>query len=767
MKKNNGDLQTEQQRVRLVIEEVEKNINHLMKKSKNIQADAAEIRKNFWNDVTVNLDELDDVIETHTSIRQQSELLSERERSKGHLDKQLKILDKLKNSPYFARIDFKEEEEQTAESIYLGIASLMDQKEEQFLIYDWRAPISSVYYDYVPGPAKYSTPSGEITGELEKKRQFLIKNGKMEAMFDTNVTIGDEMLQAVLGNNANTQMKSIVATIQKEQNQIIRNDHSKYLIVQGVAGSGKTSAALQRVAYLLYKYRETLSSDNIMLFSPNPLFNSYVSTVLPELGEENMQQTTFQEFISARIGRYFKLEDSFEQLEAMLTEKDEEKYNQRVSGIKFKGSLLFKEKIDEYATALQKTGMMFKDIIFRKQKIITKEEISSYFYHLDGSISIPNRIEHVQRWLKEELKLFAKKERKKKWVEDEMQFLEKEDYLRAYHMSQKKANDFISFEQEQIILAKWVVNDKLRPVLAKVKRYAFIDLKGMYRQLFENDTLFSLQDGKAIAAFTKEKLARNYLPYEDAAAFLYLQERIEGRKSSTSIRHVFIDEAQDYTPLQFALLKRIFPYSKMTLLGDMNQAIYIKADNVTDLFSLIETEERETIRLSKSYRSTRQIVDFTKDITKCGKEIEAFNRDGNKPTVTVTKDIKEHTEKIIALIDQLKQSNFKTIALITKTAAESRSAYKLLKQHLPLHLVQKGTNTFAEGVAVIPAYLAKGIEFDAVLIFNASQDVYRKEQERELFYTACTRAMHELHLLSFRSPLSKFISDSDLYELNE
>lgn len=230
-----------------------------------------------------------------------------------------------------------------------------------------RAPISSVYYDYSPGPASYQTPGGKVDGELLLKRQFIIRDGKLISLFDTGVTIGDELLLEVLGNNASSMMKSIVATIQKEQNQIIRNDKSKYLLVQGVAGSGKTSAALQRVAYLLYKHRDTLKSDNIMLFSPNPLFNSYVSTVLPELGEENMRQSTFYEYLQSRIGKPYQAEDSFSQLEYLLTETDKAKKAQRLISIQYKSSVAFKELIDEYLQHLQNDGIVFKDIMFRKK----------------------------------------------------------------------------------------------------------------------------------------------------------------------------------------------------------------------------------------------------------------------------------------------------------------------------------------------------------------------------------------------------------------
>lgn len=246
-----------------------------------------------------------------------------------------------------------------------------------FLIYDWRAPISSLYYDGAPGPASYETPGGQITGTMELKRQFVIDNGEIEVMFDTGVTIGDELLQQVLSHSADDRMKSIVATIQKEQNAVIRNDRSRMLVVQGAAGSGKTSAALQRVAYLLYKYREVLQADQMLLFSPNPLFNSYVSTVLPELGEENMQQTTFQMYLEHRLGHEFQLEDVFSQTESLLNAPDGEEAYIRREGIAYKSSVAFLSAIRQYVNLLEHEGMLFKPLMFQGRPLPLRKRWSA------------------------------------------------------------------------------------------------------------------------------------------------------------------------------------------------------------------------------------------------------------------------------------------------------------------------------------------------------------------------------------------------------
>lgn len=754
--------QEEQSRVSFVVNEVNQKMNTLSQKSGNVVGDVLELRQHFWEDVTVNMDEPDDVIETHTSLRQQAELLAERERSYSQIQRELETLTRLKNSPYFGKIVFLEEGEKQADSIHIGIASFMDQKEENFFIYDWRAPISSLYYDYPPGPARYITPSGSINGELEVKRQFIIRSGQITGMFDTGVTIGDELLQAVLGNNADTQMKSIVATIQKEQNQIIRNERSQIVVVQGVAGSGKTSAALQRVAYLLYRYRESLSSENIMLFSPNPLFNSYVSTVLPELGEENMQQSTFQEYLDHRLGSEFDLEDPFSQMEYLLSGGDEKDYQTRLDSIQLKASLEFKAMIDFYAQILVKEGLVFRDIRFRKKVVVSKEKIYAYFYQLDQQISIPNRIQLVKQWLNKELRKQSKIEQKKQWVEEEIQFLDKEDFLVAYQKLEGKGRyseeSFDDFEREERVLAEMLVKEKMKPLFNRVKKLRFIDMNAIYQQFFRKNHEHTPENWNAIARMTIKYLQNKKIAYEDATPFVYLQDLLKGRSSNTLIRHIFIDEAQDYTPFQFAFIKQLFPYSKMTLLGDVNQAIFSAATgSLTALRNSFEKSDTvETYVLTRTYRSTKPISEFTSSLMVDGHNIVPFNREGNKPTVMISSHQEELHTHLIKQVNTFLKDGHQTVAIICKTAQESKVAFDSLKSNLPIRLIEKGTISYETGAVVIPSYLAKGIEFDAVIIYDSSQ--YNRESERKLFYTACTRAMHELHIASIQE-LSPLIAD--------
>ncbi|TLS36050.1 RNA polymerase recycling motor HelD [Pseudalkalibacillus caeni] len=762
MAENPLEWQNEQNRVEEVLRIIKNKIKKYEKQAGGIKGDIVELRKNFWDDVTVNVDNAKERVETEAALRQQSELLSERERSHGQLDEQLKKLTRMKDSPYFGRFDFQEEGEKEAEKIYIGIASLMDENEEDFLVYDWRAPISSMYYDYSPGPAQYEVMDGTISGEMEVKRQFIIRNGTIKGMFDTGITIGDELLQEVLSNAASTKMNSIVATIQKEQNQIIRHEKSKTLIVQGVAGSGKTSAALQRVAYLLYRYRQIMSADNILLFSPNPLFNSYVATVLPQLGEENMMQTTLQQYIESQLEQRMELEGPAEQMEYILTERGQQGYEARRSGIKFKAGLEYKALLDHYFDSLSNSGIVFNELTFRGETLISTEEMEDYFYSLDDSYPISNRIDQLKDWLLEMLNKAAKQERKKDWVAMESELLDKEDYLNAYKKLQEKQSfnedTFDDFEREEKFLARLIVNRHFKPLRRFVKTLRFLDVKETYANLFKNrhvaeeaNKLFP-EDWGSICDQSLKALDQNILYWEDAIPYLYLKDQLSGRTPNLNIRHVLIDEAQDYSPFQFEYLKNLFPYSGVTLLGDFNQAIYAHTFGTKTLLAKESSEEEsvEKISLKRSYRSTREIVEFTKGLIENGEEIEAFNREGTKPVLIETNDRASLNTAIVSRIKDFQSKGYESVAVICKTMKETKAAFQDLHNEIPIKMITEETYTFEKGVTVIPAYLAKGIEFDAVVLYDASQ--YSRESERKLFYTACTRAMHELAILSIGDP---------------
>ncbi|MGE7823061.1 RNA polymerase recycling motor HelD [Paenibacillus sp. NPDC093718] len=756
------DWQEEQARVTDVTTKIGNKISQLEASVGDIREVVIDMRKDFWDEVTVNFSNPDDLGETSTNLRQQSQVLAEREHAHLQSSKLLKKYRKLVESPYFGRIDFQEDGTTETDTIYLGTGSFLDEHMETFLVYDWRAPISSLYYDGAPGPAQYETPSGTVKGEMLLKRQFVIHNGEIKVLFDTGVTIGDELLQQVLSHSADDRMKSIVATIQKEQNAVIRNDKTRMLIVQGAAGSGKTSAALQRVAYLLYKYRETLRADQMILFSPNPLFNSYVSTVLPELGEDNMQQTTFQSYLEHRLGKEFELEDVFTQTETLLNADDSPSYRARLESISFKSSGAYLDTIRRYKELLEKSGMLFKPVVFQGKVIVSSDEMSAQFYSYDSAVKLAGRIDLMKEWMLKRLSEFAQSEKDAPWVEEQIQLLDTEDYQRAFQTMRRKQNrksdTFDDFDKERDVLAKMVISNRLKPVRRWIKRFRYVDVKGMYRKLYTDESLFRRAAGnletlpdywEEICSLTVASLDNKSLLYEDATPFLYLKELLQGFRTNTSIRHVIVDEVQDYSGFQLEFLKRLFPRAKMTVLGDLNQAIYAHGEalgNLENLVSLYGEEDTEVINLTQSYRSTYEIVDFTRQMIPGGERIVPFNRSGEAPQVVAVNDEERLHEAIVSDIRELHEQGFQYVAVICRTEEESRRVHKQLSADIPTRLITKTTPAFEKGTLVVPAYLAKGVEFDAVIIYNGSEDVYHRESDRKLFYTACTRAMHKLHV---------------------
>lgn len=756
------DYETEQQRVHEVTELIRNRLERITDENGEIKSEIVDIKRNFWEDVTVNFEDAAETAETYASMKQQAELLSERERSQRLLHDQVKLLHKLEMSPYFGRIDISEDGG-PVEAIYLGVGSLLDDQNDKYLVYDWRAPISSVYYDYGPGPITYRTPNGTITGEMTLKRQYIIRYGKLLSMFDTGVTIGDEILQNVLGKHSDAHMKSIVATIQQEQNAIIRNEHAKLLVVQGPAGSGKTSAALQRVAYLLYRFRESLTAEQIVLFSPNPMFNSYVSTVLPELGEQNMQQTTYGQYLEHRLGKAFELEDQFQQMEYCLTGYDDPDYDTIISSIKLKGTTAFMEYIDRYVQQLGHAGMQFKSIVFRGKVLISKKKITEMFYSLDPSLNIPIRLRELTTQLLKELTALSKEEQKESWVDEELELLGTEQFVEAFQQLKRKKqyheNSFNDYEAERNFLAARIVQEKFKKIRRQVKLLKYIDMPMIYCALFHQEhapigTTNALW--RSIAALTEERLIQKEMPYEDATPYLYLKERLEGFSTNTAVKYVFIDEGQDYSPFQLHYLKRIFPRSRMTIVGDINQSIFVHAstqDSFSPFENLYGEQETEYMTLLRSYRSTQEIIEFTAKMIEGGDQIVPFNRHGKEPVVTVLESDDQYDKAIDEVLHGWLREGYESVAIICKTAMESAIVYeRFADRWKTLSLINQETVTFEKGIMVIPAYLAKGVEFDCVLIYDASSANYHLESERKLFYTACTRAMHELQLFSLGQP---------------
>ncbi|RED63936.1 RNA polymerase recycling motor HelD [Cohnella lupini] len=763
----NSPRDEEEKRLLVVLEQVGRRMRKELSLLGDRREDVVGIRQEFWDDVRMNFSDSTEVGETWSSIVQQAELLAERERSHRVASEAVERLTKQFDSPYFARIDFAEKDSGT-EVIYIGRASLVGEDGETFFVYDWRAPVSSLFYDHEPGPATYRVPDGRMEGELKLKRQFVIRGGQMKHMFDTSETVGDEILQAVLSEGSDTSMKSIVATIQKEQNWIIRNEKHKLLVVQGAAGSGKTSAALQRIAYLLYRFRETLGPDQIILFSPNPVFKGYISRVLPDLGEANMKQMTFRELIEARLGRRFEVEDLFSQTEALVAAEGTAEGEARERSVRYKGSEHFFITVENYLKRLEQEGVRFRPLRFRSMTLVSAEEMSQQFYGIRAADGFGTRAAGVRRWLLERIKLWVDSQMDEQWLEEAAELVDGEEIQRAYVDVRRRGGfhdeAFDDEDQMSARLRRRVAEQAVAPLVKAVRSFRFLDAVSTYRELFESRSLFSSCSPDGVQPVGWEwmlqraelTMGRKVIDHEDATPLMYVLEALEGfRRVEGDIQHVFVDEAQDYSPFQAAYLRRRYPRARLTVLGDFNQAIYIQSQESGGFGGwtrLMAPEATSVLRLTTSYRSTEPIVRYTKLILPAADaaDITPFQRDGEAPRLFPCKDGGQLGERIAEDIIGLLGRGYGTIGVITKTAYETGNASALLKEQLPddvpVTLVTGGSAELPKGVSVLPAYLAKGIEFDAVLVWDASLAKYGKEKDRKLLYTVCTRALHVLHI---------------------
>lgn len=745
--------QKEQKHLDKVLGLIKKKESELDHSIEHAQNEAQNINSHFFDDVKLDYDGYSTSMDTALSIHQQQQMLAERQNAWQHSAKQLSTLQRLEKRPYFARVDFQEPNEDP-ETIYIGLGSFAD-KEDHFLIYDWRAPISSIYYDGKLGKVSYNAPDGVQTVDMTKKRQFLIEDGKITNMFDTNESIGDQMLLNVLNEKSSTQMKSIVTTIQREQNKIIRNTSADLLFVQGAAGSGKTSAIMQRVAYLLYRYRGNLTSSDVIMFSPNQLFNDYVKNVLPEMGEQNMVQMTYWQFVSRRVPG-MNVENLFEQFE------DNEQNDKIVS---LKDSLQFFNAVTRYAKHLEKNGLIFKNIYFKNKKkpFFEKEKIKEIYYGFNENYHLRNRIEATKEALINSLNRRIEPETRKAWVDKTIESLDQEQLNKLYD---RPDQEFESSAKEEHFLARKIVIKQLKQVSRKIHQNRFLNIRAQYLRFLRtvpklidlSKWEISQEEWEAHIENVKERFRNGKIKMADISPYLYLYDLVTGRRTDYEMRYAFIDEIQDYTPFQLAYLKYNFPRAKFTMLGDLNQAIFTKDESKTllgQISKLFDPEKTDVVQLTKSYRSTKELTNFTKQILRQGEKIEAFDRRGPKPAFYKRDSLEKEYNALEDILVENDEQKL-TTAIITKTLAEAQEVAKVLKERkIKATLIGSANQRLVPGTLVMPSYLAKGLEFDAVIAWNVSRDNYHQLDETQLLYTITSRAMYKLDLIytGEKSPL--------------
>ncbi len=730
---------------------LEAEINKKDNEVKNYKSEIVSIRKNMWENARHGFgsNETEAMIEATQYIASIKNEENSYRFTKALLDKYRRLL----YSPYFARIDFKEDGTNSAENIYIGLYSFINTDTMEVVIHDWRAPISSVFYEYENGAAEYKTHDGSVHGDVSLNRQFKIKDSKLLSMFDSSVKIDDEILQEILSGNASEKMKSIVTTIQKEQNKIIRFDEGSMLIVQGAAGSGKTSIALHRIAYLLYKDRN-LSSSNIIIFSPSQIFNDYISNVLPELGENNVVQTTFAEYTSKLIRRGFRTETLNDHMEYLLSHKSSHYDEIRRKGYIYKNSREFLEALRQFAAELADNAEYLHNVNYDGRTVIKGIELRKVYNAHDKALPINKRLAAVR--------------------ERAFYLLAKTQEIKKLELK-KKADNTNSTAREAAALVRMELKREFSGVKDEVFRMTKVDLYDTYRSFFESwyyldaGKIFGLTENelKDIKRYTIDNFNNRYMNYEDSAVLAYLKCIIDEMPDTTDIKHVVVDEAQDYSPIQYEILKRLFPAGSFTILGDINQLMtpYRKSVNFDAIAEVFGRADSTILRLSKSYRSTREITEFTKAMLPSDKEIEGLNRAGKLPVVVKLSEASDIKLLITADIKKLLEEGMNSIAILCKTSEECSQLYKLLKGEIEISMVAKDDDMYKRGVNILPSYLCKGLEFDAVLVYGADLEKYDAEGDRKLLYTLCTRALHRL-IIYYHNELSTIIKeiDGELYK---
>jgi DNA helicase-2/ATP-dependent DNA helicase PcrA len=673
-----------------------------------------------------------------------------------------RALERLTKTPYFARVDFRVDGETDVVQVYIGLATLIDHTDNTHLVFDWRAPISSVFYDFEPGPASYETSLGRVTGEMLLKRQYRIAGGELQYMFNTDVRVSDEILQEVLSKSADRKMSSIVTTIQREQNRIIREDANKVLVVQGPAGSGKTSVALHRVAFLLYRHRDTMSSESMVILSPNRIFADYISDVLPELGEENINQTTFHECAVKLLGDSREVQDMSQQLEYLLTndEDSDPQYRVLVEGVRYKGSPQFVRVLRRYAKYLEETGIRLDDVVVNGETIATADELMELFRDRYVYLPIGKRLEKVYRRV-----LFL------------MQPREEERYKEVFQQIKDDPSQLHASEDEIRHLTLVQVRSEFGPEKARMRELTRVDAVELYRHLFEHPELIEQLSGEDgvperlsdICRHTVAAIGQGRIRYEDVAPIAFVKVLVEGVDEFSHIRHVVLDEMQDYSPCHFEVIKLLFPKAGLTALGDLHQSVhpYASIDYET-MLDILGRQKSTFVELTRSYRSTEQITRFTRAMLDDGDRIEFIAREGSKPLVTSVESEDALMRAVESRLRDLRTAGTESIAVICRTATDAQRVYERLRHVGQITLVTRRATAFETGAVVVPAYLAKGLEFDAVLIYNASDAVYNRKRELRLLYTACTRAMHQLYIY-YTGHISPLLSrvDPELYDTAE
>ncbi len=707
------------------------------------KTDLIAARKEMWENTTHSSSDFDKL----SDLNQYLSALNSQTFSYTELEKRIAKYERMVDSPYFSRIDFTEESYDDTEKIYIGLFNLMDEDTHEIKVYDWRAPISSVYYRSELGPVEYKAPSGVIKGTVSLKRQYKITKGKLEYFFDSNVNIIDEILMEALSKNMSSKMKTIVETIQKQQDLIIRDLDNDLLVVQGVAGSGKSSVALHRIAFLLYQNLNLkLSANNVIVISPNTLFSKYISNVLPELGEDNIGEYTFENIFVKLFDSKLSVKTKSENFENILSAETEEKRNFLRSCDKFKGSQVFLKIIERFITYFERNLIPFEDIYFDGEIIETRQLLKAFL--LSGKLDMPpaKKLKIIESRIMDRIN--DKRHSRRSKIE------------KAVNMSN-------SHEFEVKAFTRVLAARETYAFLDRIHKFTEFNSYDLYKKLFGSKELFkkisrglTLPDNiDEIIDYTNKSINDPYnIPYADGIAMMYLKVKAEGTDSPSGIKQVIVDEAQDYYSMHYHVLKNLFKGARFTIVGDVNQAVEKKSDLsfYDEIISIFNFEKSNKIFLNKGYRNSYEISMFSEKFLEEGTNTEYFKRSEKEPEIIYKKDIENLDEKIIKDIDNYKLQGYGSIAIICKSRKDAANLYFRLKGKINVMLVDYLGEQNLTGVIIVPVYLAKGLEFDAVMVYGTDSKSYSTTYDKKLLYVASTRALHRLSFY-YTGKISRFL----------
>lgn len=630
-----------------------------------------------------------------------------KEQAYNTIDKKLAEFTKLKESPYFGKVNFTDEG--TQEEIYVGRYGLTPEESYEASVIDWRAPVASLFYKGITGETSYKSPNGEVNVDITQRRQLIVKKGLLEGYFDSDVDVKDEILQMILSSNAGEKLKDIVMSIQKEQDEIIREERNKVVVVNGVAGSGKTTIALHRVAYLLYNFREQLT-DKVLILGPNDIFMDYISDILPTLGESGISQQTFIGFAYNEIGLNEHIIDFPNYLEDVLKGNEEV-----INLIKHKSSKDFVYELDKKIAECEENYFEIKPVTFMGEEIVSTQEIDELFNKHYKYMPLFRRSQKVKLVITSKIK--DKRDEKAREINAEVKA--KLESLTPEELLIEENN--IEFERKI----------KIRDVVRQVMR-----TKDEVEKWISNESIVSMY---------KEFMSVTELTYLDLPAILYLMIKLDGKKVRQDIRHIVIDEAQDYSYLQFLVLKELTGCKSFTIVGDSNQRL-VKIEEVPAMLKLKEIFGGFVMgyNLNKSYRSTYQIMEYASKILD-EEAIVPFVRKGQHDVVETTvpaEDIEGLIDVIRELLEEYEDEKYENIAVITTGKSQLQKISSRLKAYTKILAFDKEDMIYRGGKVLLPSYYAKGLEFDGVIIVDFD------DNDNDLIkYIMSTRALHRLSVI--------------------